>query len=1183
MQRKFLRRSLAVLLSATMVFGQAALTLAEDDVVVLEEYDDSEEVSTQATGDVSINAIDASLDMDKSSYDNGDDITGTLKIKNNNPLAVDVTITDTLPSGYAIKSKSKSSLTIAANEEESITIVYEDTDAIPTYVAKQKFNISSYFTERGVTGIKKYEVSDKKIAKVSKKGKVKVKKTGTVTITPILKTGSKSDVTATLNVEKPVPAKNVQMTAHSTKNGIELFSGITKAKPSSWTSSKTSVATVDSTTGLITAVGEGKTKITAIFGEGKDAAKYKIKIKVTGSGSSGSSTAGTSSTVESVESVETASISQNTVTVSKNVIADGETVKFIEHVAYKYSINSSGSVSSDLFTNSAVTLVGSPATSSRTIKAGETKDVDFSVQVLSQENVDSLDLVDEHGNTVGELTDDDGDGKFTGTVELSQSSRGEKSYHAVYGDGDGSVESDPTDIYFYTEIPDAEKTKASNAITNLGGVTTASAAVTAIESAGIASNNIEKLDNGSVVFTTDNGITGIWENIDSSEKGSVNSDEDTEIKAANEAEEESSSVFTESDLGEENNNGSDTEEGVVDLDDISESAENSSLDVQAGSGVLVARPFRGSQFQYDNFIEAGEKLGSVTDLQDTDADLDTFKSFESYSDILVDSHGTIDQDGNPYLVTGEIFDFNTANDEFYADYQAGRIVVCSDGNIAVGAKWFDANYESDSLSGTRIFLGTCYSSADDEIIPKTLVAKGAQAVYGYDDTVSVTYCNDTLDAVTDELANNVTPSVAYDKAVESCGGSDPDVPETDFLFEGPTGGYRITGNVTSDNGSTISNVYVNVINTEINSYTRIHATNGQFSAAVPEGTYNVEVWAYGYYMHETEGVVISETENTGNLGNIYLTVAESGSSTITGKVIDASVGNDTPLQDAIVRIRRGLNNTNGSYLADEDGNTIVILTNEDGEYEFSDLPYGYYTVEAALAGYSSGYRSIVVNEAEETVENIIITQFLTDGLLSVTLTWGETPYDLDSHLVGPTPGGTTFHTWFSDLNRYEGSTLVADLDHDDTTSYGPEKTTVRANADGIYYFFVHNYSNEALLSASGAKVWLYIGDELRGTFSIPTAACSTSDIYWNVFTYNSETDTITTVNTVTAAPATGDTGYNSYNVSDTLNSYSSDSDNGELTVTSSPENFLSEESILEKDEDYIEWTKEVEKALYGNE
>ena len=68
--------------------------------------------------------------------------------------------------------------------------------------------------------------------------------------------------------------------------------------------------------------------------------------------------------------------------------------------------------------------------------------------------------------------------------------------------------------------------------------------------------------------------------------------------------------------------------------------------------------------------------------------------------------------------------------------------------------------------------------------------------------------------------------------------------------------------------------------------------------------------------------------------------------------------------------------------------------------------------------------------------------------------------DLDSHLVGPKKDGNgSFHIAYYDKTYSEGDTKYADLDLDDTSSYGPETTTVyNMNETGTYSFYVHDFT-----------------------------------------------------------------------------------------------------------------------------
>ena len=103
-----------------------------------------------------------------------------------------------------------------------------------------------------------------------------------------------------------------------------------------------------------------------------------------------------------------------------------------------------------------------------------------------------------------------------------------------------------------------------------------------------------------------------------------------------------------------------------------------------------------------------------------------------------------------------------------------------------------------------------------------------------------------------------------------------------------------------------------------------------------------------------------------------------------------------------------------------------------------------------------------------------------DGL-RIVLNWGENPKDLDSHLVYPNN-----HIYFEQM---QGTDAL--LDVDDTTGFGPETITIERKHDGARYLYaVHNFSegnnpNSATLSASQAKVFVYVGRTLMKTYYVP--------------------------------------------------------------------------------------------------
>lgn len=212
-----------------------------------------------------------------------------------------------------------------------------------------------------------------------------------------------------------------------------------------------------------------------------------------------------------------------------------------------------------------------------------------------------------------------------------------------------------------------------------------------------------------------------------------------------------------------------------------------------------------------------------------------------------------------------------------------------------------------------------------------------------------------------------------------------------------------------------------------------------------------------------------------------------------GTIVDVD---DQPVADMTIQFRRGLANTAGAVAA-------TVVTDQNGRYSVS-LPAGIYTGELNKAGFITGYVvAVAASELFNTNEDATAIKVPESGELRIVLTWGEKPRDEDSHLIGPKPSGGNFHTWYGDKVHYFNDEVYADLDHDDVDSYGPETTTIRKRVDGLYTFYVHNYSRNGYdgtetLRKSSAKVEVYdaTGTALA-TYHIPVGAGD--ELYWHVF------------------------------------------------------------------------------------
>jgi hypothetical protein len=152
----------------------------------------------------------------------------------------------------------------------------------------------------------------------------------------------------------------------------------------------------------------------------------------------------------------------------------------------------------------------------------------------------------------------------------------------------------------------------------------------------------------------------------------------------------------------------------------------------------------------------------------------------------------------------------------------------------------------------------------------------------------------------------------------------------------------------------------------------------------------------------------------------------------------------------------------------------------------------------------------------------------------VVLNWGTNPNDLDSHITGPPPTGTTrFHIYYADANRSSGSSgptatnpSLPFLDVDDTTSFGPETITINETAlrAGVYRYSIHQFAGSSTICASAAeiRVNLYRGTTLLRTFTPPSTGCTggTNNV-WTVFTIDGATGNVTPVNTYSGPTSAG--------------------------------------------------------------
>ena len=197
---------------------------------------------------------------------------------------------------------------------------------------------------------------------------------------------------------------------------------------------------------------------------------------------------------------------------------------------------------------------------------------------------------------------------------------------------------------------------------------------------------------------------------------------------------------------------------------------------------------------------------------------------------------------------------------------------------------------------------------------------------------------------------------------------------------------------------------------------------------------------------------------------------------------DAETG--LPVSDVHVTLYS--DDTESYFVSDKNG-FISIPKLEDGEFKIKYNANGYIQEEGLInvkAGFIANYR-------------FIISKILLDTQIRIVLQWGEQPADLDLHLEKD--GG--YHISYRNMLVSEDGS--ANLDRDDTDSYGPETITLNAIERGVpYYVYVVDYTNRnnaisQKLSQSNAFVKIYVGEELELSTYISEGI---SGNRWNVCT-----------------------------------------------------------------------------------
>ncbi|VAW54073.1 hypothetical protein MNBD_GAMMA06-1019 [hydrothermal vent metagenome] len=185
----------------------------------------------------------------------------------------------------------------------------------------------------------------------------------------------------------------------------------------------------------------------------------------------------------------------------------------------------------------------------------------------------------------------------------------------------------------------------------------------------------------------------------------------------------------------------------------------------------------------------------------------------------------------------------------------------------------------------------------------------------------------------------------------------------------------------------------------------------------------------------------------------------------------------------------------------------TAVTDASGNFSIIVKPDAVVLLSGLRAGIKTNTISITTTSSDQTVDECLMFSVGSGGLgaasVSIKLSWGENPFDLDSYLIGPDGSGVS-------INFITQGSLIefpfSQLDVDDTDSFGPEIITVFSfPVAGIYRYSVNNFSGtfEPGITGSPARVELNANGNV--TLYTPPAGEGTN-FTWDVFDINVAAD-----------------------------------------------------------------------------
>ena len=239
--------------------------------------------------------------------------------------------------------------------------------------------------------------------------------------------------------------------------------------------------------------------------------------------------------------------------------------------------------------------------------------------------------------------------------------------------------------------------------------------------------------------------------------------------------------------------------------------------------------------------------------------------------------------------------------------------------------------------------------------------------------------------------------------------------------------------------------------------------NGEYSLYLEKGEQLLTISAEEYEQATERVQIEADTSVTKNIS------LSTGMGYVSGRVINAVDGSTLP----------GVSVACGNQR---------VTTDQNGDFSIA-ADEGSYTLCFEMNGFIAENKEVTIRKDNRITCDAALSPEMQSDQYRVVLTWGIRPTDLDSHLIW-----SKDHIYFSHKISSESD---AQLDLDDTHSYGPETTTFTMLPGETYKFFVHNFSDEASMANCGAQVAIYCGTNHLATRTVPASG---NGRYWEVFT-----------------------------------------------------------------------------------